>query len=250
MSHFQRYCLFIAYDGSNYCGWQVQPNGISVQEKIETALFTIFREEIKIFGSGRTDSKVHALELRAHFDVNISKEASKLKSSLNGLLPPDIRILDIQKVEKEFHARFSCKRKVYQYHVHTQKVLDPFHRHYRLHFSKSLNLDNIRQGISYLIGTHDFTSFANEAYRGSAKNNPIKTLYRIDLIEKEFGLIFELEGDGFLYKMVRNLVGSLLDIGLNKIAPEEIKKILMAKDRRKASTALAPQGLFLIKGIY
>lgn len=249
MSKPQRYCLFITYDGSNYCGWQVQPNGISIQQKIEETLSIVLGEKTRIFASGRTDSRVHALEMRAHFDSH-DTDLRKLKISLNGLLPPDIRILKVEKVDQEFHARFSCKKKIYQYHIHTQKILDPFYRHYRLHFSKPLDKEKIKEGIGYLLGTHDFTSFANEAHRGSAKNNPIKTLYRIDCIEKEFGLVFELEGDGFLYKMVRNLIGSLLDVGQSKIPPQELQNILKAKDRKKASAALPPHGLFLIKGIY
>lgn len=250
MSKLQRYCLFITYDGTNYAGWQVQPNGDSIQEIIEKALSTFLREKTKVIGSGRTDSGVHALEQRAHFDSCIKFSIDKLLFSLNGLLPIDIRVTDIQKVESEFHSRFSCKRKIYQYHLHTNKIVDPFQKLYRLHYTQNLDIDKIQKAITLLVGTHDFSSFANEAHRGAANKNPVRTLYQIKMIQKNHGWIFEFEGDGFLYKMVRNLMGLLLSVGSGKIKTEEVKAILDAKDRKKAPSTAPAHGLFLIKGVY
>jgi len=246
----QRYCLTITYDGTNYQGWQSQPNGKSIQQNIESVLFTLFQKNICLFGSGRTDSGVHALDQKAHFDLDKKVNIDKLLHSLNALLPKDIRVLKVELVDQDFHARFSCKRKIYQYHIHRKQVIDPFNKNYRLFFPYPLNLEKMKQACSYLLGTHNFSSFANKQDKGSAKNNPVKTLHRIDFIEKDYGLLVEYEGDGFLYKMVRNITGTLLEVGQEKLEPFEVQKILEAKDRKKACFAADGKGLFLAKTFY
>lgn len=246
----ERFCLTLSYDGTNYSGWQIQKDKLSIQQEVEKALFTILQDKVTLSGSGRTDSGVHALAQTAHFETKKKINTQTLRKSLNALLPSDIRILEVKKVNPEFHARYSCKRKIYRYFLHTDQVVDPFNRPYRLHFPYSLDLNKVEEGKAYLLGTHDFSSFANRAYEGSANKNPVRTIYRIDIIKKDYGLIFEYEGDGFLYKMVRNITGTLLDIGQKKIPPKQILEILQAKDRKQASTTAPACGLFLVKTIY
>lgn len=245
----KRYKLTLSYDGTSYQGWQVQPNGVTIQQKLQQALEILLRQKTHLTGSGRTDAGVHAFAQVAHFDTCASINSRSFLHSLNGILPLDIRVKKLEQVSKDFHARFSAKKKIYQYHLHLDPVLDPFtypYRHQVLH----LNCDLMKKGATFFIGTHDFTSFANESHKGSAANNPIKTLYRIDFVKQPGGVYLEFEADGFLYKMVRNMTGTLIKIGLSKILPEEISTILKAKDRKKAPFAAPAKGLFLKNAIY
>lgn len=244
------YKLIIAYDGTAYCGWQVQPNGISIQELIQKKLSQISRNNITLIGSGRTDAGVHALGQTAHFHSPIINDHSRFLGSLNALLPADIRILHIEEVPINFHARYSAIGKIYHYHLHLNKVSDPFTRLYRLHVREEINLNILQEAALELIGTHDFTSFANEAHRGSASRDPIRTIRRLDIIEQPGGVRLEFEGDGFLYKMVRNIVGTLLEVAEGKYSLEELREILAVKDRKKAGQAAPPHGLFLMQVLY
>lgn len=245
------YKLTLTYDGSSYCGWQIQPNALSIQEVIQEALSTLFGEKVSVLASGRTDAGVHAYEQIAHFRSEKKYEVKKLLFSLNGILPFDIRILKVEKVPNTFHARFSAKAKIYRYHLHLDHVHAPFKKPYSFHIRKKLDHELMKRGAKHLIGTHNFKAFANKQEKGSAKYSPIKTIYRIELIkESETNYYFEIHGNGFLYKMVRNIVGTLLDCGLNRIAPEDVKRILLSEDRKQASRAAPAHGLFLTKVFY
>ena len=241
-----RYKLLIAYDGTHYSGWQVQKDQASIQALIQSALRTALRHPLDLTGSGRTDAGVHALGQTAHFDSQEFFKKELLRASLNALLPPDIRIREITPVPPDFHARYSAKAKIYHYHLHLDRVLDPFQRLYR--HQPRAKLDLVKQAASHFIGTHDFTSFANE--KASAPQDPIRTISRLDIKEQKGGVRLEFEGDGFLYKMVRNITGTLLDAAAKKIPLDEIPKIFEAKDRRKAGSAAPPQGLFLVEVLY
>lgn len=245
-----RYKLVIAYDGTKYCGWQVQNNAQSIQCLIQKALETVLRHSIDLTGSGRTDAGVHASGQTAHFDTAVSIEPSRLRISINALLPKDIRILEIHSVPDDFHARYSAQSKIYHYHLHLERISDPFNRLYRYQISSPIDLERLKRAASFFIGTHDFTSFANQKEHGTAAHDPIRTLKRLDIVEQKGGLRLEFEGDGFLYKMVRNITGTLLDAGSSKIDPDEIPRIFAAKDRRKAGPAVPPHGLFLMQVIY
>lgn len=240
-----RYKLLIAYDGTEYGGWQLQPNRRSIQQAVQEALALIAREEIAVTGSGRTDAGVHALGQVAHFSSSRSLDCYKALASLNGLLPKDIRVLEVKSASSQFHARYSAIGKCYYYHLCLERVQLPFTRRYAWHLVEKIDLSALKEAAGYLIGTHDFTSFANEASFGSAAKNPVRELFRLDLIEEEGGLRLEFEGNGFLYKMVRNIVGTLTDVGRGKLPPGAIPEILAAKDRRKAGRAAPPEGLFL-----
>lgn len=244
------YKLTIAYDGTNYGGWQVQPNAISIQALVQQAIYTFTRQNVTLIGSGRTDAGVHALEQVAHFKCDKDLDLFKLISSLNGLLPMDIRVLKAEKVPLEFHSQCSAISKTYYYHLNVDRVQDPFTRLYSFHVREKIDIELLNQASRAFIGTMDFTSFANEAHSGCASRNPIRTIYRIDIIQEPGRIRLEFEGDGFLYKMVRNIVGTMLDVARGKKTLNDIPLILAARDRRKAGQAAPPHGLFLAKVNY
>jgi len=245
-----RYKLTIAYDGANFSGWQTQENGTAIQPLIQNALQTVLRHKLDLTGSGRTDAGVHARGQVAHFDTEVAFEPTKLILSLNALLPKEIRILSVEEVAPDFHARYSARSKIYHYHLHLSPISDPFLAPYRFHVLGHIEIASLQEATKLFLGTRDFTSFANEAHRGSAAHDPVRTLTRFDLMEEPDGVRLELEGDGFLYKMVRNLVGTLLDVARGKITPAQLEAIFAAKDRRKASMALPAHGLFLMQVKY
>ena len=246
----QKYKLILAYDGTAYSGWQIQHNAVSIQALLEKALSTILRTPTPAVSSGRTDAGVHARGQVAHFITEATVNLSRLQLSLNGLLPADIRILSLEKAAPDFHARYSAISKEYHYHLHLERTTDPFKRLYAYHDYSPLDLEKMKRAASYFIGTHDFTTFANEASKGSAAKNPVRTITRLDLCLEPGGLRLEFEGDGFLYKMVRNITGTLLDVARGKITVESIPGLFEAKDRRQASPAAPPHGLFLMKVNY
>jgi tRNA pseudouridine38-40 synthase len=245
-----RYKMHIAYDGTGFGGWQIQKNAFTIQQEVEKALSTIVRQPVSIYGAGRTDAGVHAEGQVAHFDIDIAFDMYKGLSSLNALLSKQIRILHIEMVEKDFHARFSAKGKEYHYRITTGPFSDPFLLSYAWHIPRALDFHAIKEAKEHLIGTHDFSSFANEADRGSASKNAVRTLSRIDVDvqDKEVRLIFV--GDGFLYKMVRNITGALIEVGTAKKKAGQIPLILEGKDRRQAGAAAPAHGLVLAKVFY
>lgn len=244
------YKLNIAYDGTNYCGWQVQPNGLSIQEVLQKHLATIIRHPAHVTGSGRTDAGVHARGQVAHFHSDQPLNLRRLHHSLNGLLPGDIRVNSIEEVPLNFHARYSAIAKTYHYHLRLGHVQDPFQRLYSTQVHERLDLPLLKEAARHFLGTHDFSSLANEAHRGSASHDPVRTLYRLDVIEQDQNVRLEFEGNGFLYKMVRNIVGLLLDAASGKRPVGDIPAILAAKDRRQAGQAAPAQGLFLVQVRY
>ncbi len=243
----KKYKLLLAYDGTDFGGWQIQPNTPSIQEHLQKALGTILREDVHVAGSGRTDAGVHAHGQVAHFQTTQSFIPSRLHYSLNGLLPKTIRVLEIEEVSLDFHARFSAKKKIYHYNLSTGPTKSPFNRLYRTHISHKLHSEAMELGAKYFIGTHDFTSFANQ---GGTQTDPIKTIYSLNVISAPDQIRLEFVGSGFLYKMVRNIVGTLLDVAYLKLRPEDIPTILEKKDRKHASGAAPPEGLFLMQVIY
>lgn len=241
----KNYKIIISYDGTHYAGWQVQPNGLSVQEVLQNTLHQFLQEKVQVTGSGRTDAGVHALGQTAHFHFPKELDTRKFLGSANALLPGDIRILDILEVPIDFHARYSAVSKCYHYHLWLERFQSPFDRLYSYHVKEKIDLQLLRTATNSFIGTHDFKAFANSAESGAAAHDSIRTLYRIDMIERPGGYVLQFEGDGFLYKMVRNLVGTLLDVAKGKIPLEHIPSIIESRDRRLAGQAAPPHGLFL-----
>lgn len=245
--HFCNYKLTLSYDGTAYSGWQIQPNALSIQEVLEKAVEKLIGKRAKIQSSGRTDAGVHAFEQIAHMRVEEPLDIDSIHFKLSCILPKDISVHEIVEVPPEFHARFSAKSKTYQYFVHTDRHTDPFTERFRTHIRYPLDLNLMREAARSFVGTHDFTSFANEASKGSAKRNPIKTIFSLTIEEIPGGLCFTFHGNGFLYKMVRNIMGTLLRVGSGKLPQEEIPLLFAAKDRKKAPMAASPKGLFLTK---
>ncbi len=245
-----KYKLVIAYDGTAYSGWQIQNNAVSIQSLLEEALATILRSPTPVVASGRTDAGVHARAQVAHFTSEVAPDLKRLHLSLNGILPDDIRILSVEEASPDFHARYSAVSKEYHYHLHLEKTTNPFKRLYAYHDYSPLDLEKMKEAARYFIGTHDFTTFANEASKGSAAKNPVRTITRLDICHEPGGIRLEFEGDGFLYKMVRNITGTLLDVARGKIAVESIPQLFEAKDRSLAPPAAPSRGLFLVKVNY
>lgn len=242
--------LTIAYDGTHYHGWQVQQNANTIQAIIEEKIKIILREDVRVIGSGRTDAGVHAKGQVAHFKHRNPINLFRFLGSLNGLLPWDIRMLKVEEAPLDFHAQYSALGKTYHYHLHLDRVQDPFKRLYSYHVREKIDLEAMRDAARLFLGTHDFTSFANEAHAGCAAYDPIRTLKRLDIVPQEGGVRLEFEADGFLYKMVRNIVGVLLETAAGKRLKEDIPLILEAKDRRRAGAAIPPHGLFLMHVTY
>lgn len=246
----RKYKLVIAYDGSSYCGWQRQPNGTSIQSCIEEALTTVLRSPIKITGSGRTDQGVHAKNQVAHFEMEHCIDQEKLLLSLNGLLPKEIRIKAIDSVSLDFHACHSAEKKVYHYHLWLEPVIDPMYYPYRLHVRKPLDLSLMQKAAKQFVGEKDFTTFANLRGPGVHYKNAVRHLMRLDMVPQEGGVRFEFEGTGFLYKMVRNIMGVLLEVGQKRRSVNSIAQLFEQKDRKVIGMPAPAHALFLQKVYY
>ncbi len=245
-----KYLLTIAYDGTAYSGWQYQPNALSIQQVLESAFQTILKRKISVVGCSRTDAGVHAYAQKAQIILEEEIEGEKLLYCINGVLPLDIRVKKIEKVPSDFHVRFDAKKKIYHYHIVSDLFHDPCKRGFSLHVRHRIDLDSLKKAIPYFIGTHDFKAFANQNSKGSASNCSIKTIYAINLTEERGGYLLEFIGNGFLYKMVRNIVGTLLECAKGKLCPEKIPELLKQHDRRLVPKAAPAHGLFLVDICY
>jgi len=246
-----KFKLVIAYDGTGYEGWQVQKIGTGVQEKVEAALAKLFPSKPRLHSSSRTDTGVHALGMVAHFETEANKAAftgRKLALALNAWLPDDIRIVRAARVPEKFHARFDAKGKQYRYSIWNHPAMNPLLRHTAWHVPRPLDLDLMRAAARHFIGKHDFQAFA--ANSGYAIDSTFRTLTRCDIRRKGPLLTIIIEGDGFLYKMCRGIVGTLAQIGQGKFPPEEIKKMLASRDRRAAGMSAPAHGLVLWNVFY
>lgn len=238
----------VSYDGTNFAGFQIQPKQRTIQGEIEAALAKINKQAIRIYSSGRTDTGVHAKGQTFHFESSLPLANDEWFRALNTLLPKDIYIKTVQKVAQSFHARFDAIEKEYRYFVYTDKVRDLFKRNYAYHFPYELDLAAILEGCHYLTGEHDFTTFSSA--KATVKGSRVRTLTKVTCRENEGYYEFIFRGNGFLYHMVRIIVGTLLDIGVGKILPSEIPKLLAAKDRRLVGDTAPPEGLYLWEVTY
>ncbi len=244
------YCLTIAYEGTEYAGWQVQPNGLSIQQMLQDALALLLKHRVHVTGSGRTDAGVHAEAQMAHFKTEQELDIKRILHALNGILPHAVRVKKIQTVPMHFHARFSAQSKQYHYHLHIDPVMDPFRRFYRWHLKGNVDRHLLQEAANLFVGTHDFTTFANSAHEGSASHDAVRTLHRIDVIDQPGGVRLEFEGNGFLYKMVRNLTGMIVEVSQGKWPLAHISELLQARDRRLAPRTAPAKGLFLVRVNY
>jgi tRNA pseudouridine38-40 synthase len=246
-----KFKLTIAYDGTAYEGWQVQKIGTGVQEKIEAALAKLFPSHPRLHSSSRTDAGVHALGMAAHFEVPSAEcrmTPRKLGLAINAWLPEDVRVLSAARARPDFHARFNAKGKQYRYFVWNHPALNPLIRHTAWHVPRPLDLAAMRAAARLCLGTHDFQSFA--ANPGYARESTVRTLSRCDVRRSGRLLTVVIEGDGFLYKMCRGIVGTLVQVGLGRFPAAEVKQMLALKDRRVAGMTAPAHGLVLWKVFY
>lgn len=243
--------LVVAYNGEAYVGWQVQPNGRSVQAEIEYALQQVTQETIRVTASGRTDSGVHALGQVVSFTADTQLAASTLQRALNAKLPPDIRILSAEQAPHDFHAIRDAVSKRYRYFIQDGGIRDPFLSDWCWYLPKPLDLEKMQAAADLLLGEHDFASYQST---GSPRTSTVRVILDF-LVERQVGqlcepIVVEVEANGFLYNMVRNLVGTLVEVGLGKQRPEWAHEILAAKDRKLAGPTAPAHGLFLVSVDY
>jgi len=236
--------LIVEYEGTAYHGWQRQKDVPTVQETIEAALETMTGRSVKVIGSGRTDAGVHALNQVASFSVDTRLTADVFQKGLNSLLPPDIVIRACQGVDDSFHARYDAWSKVYDYRILNRPLPAAPYRQYAWHVRKCLDLESMRAAMDCLKGEHDFSAFEAS---GSTRSHPVRNVMDVNLTarDQEGHVVFTIEGDGFLRYMVRNIVGSLVDVGLGKISSKGFQGILVSRDRKQAGITAPAHGLFL-----
>jgi tRNA pseudouridine38-40 synthase len=235
--------LLIEYDGTNYLGWQVQPKGPTIQGILEERLGLLTEEKIQLFGSGRTDSGVHAICQVAHFKTESSMETHRMQRALNSLLPPDIVIQKMEEVEESFHARKHSKSKVYEYRILNRDLRSVFHRGFVWHIPQRLDFKEMGKATQYLIGEHDFSSFRSV---GTPTRTTVRKVTQAEWKRGRDGLVrFEIEANGFLKQMVRAIIGTLIEVGKGKMSAVEFRKVLESKERSKAGPTAPAHGLFL-----
>lgn len=239
--------LLIEYDGTNYAGWQWQKNDKTLQETLAKAVEQVVRETVKIYGAGRTDAGVHALGQVANFKTTSNIPSERLLRAINFYLPHDITIKDAADVPESFHAQYCAVSKVYQYTLFNDWVRTSLNRNFCYVCGFQLNVDKMLDAAQYLIGTHDFTSFTTKALQ---EKNRIRTIKKLDIRKEGKYIYFTIEADGFLYNMVRSIVGTLIEVGRGKTAVENMKDILDAKNRNLAGPTAPANGLCLMEVKY
>lgn len=247
----KKFKLTIAYEGTGYEGWQVQKIGTGVQQKIEEALSRLFPCGPRVHSSSRTDTGVHAMGMVVHFEVpraECSMSTRKLSLAMNAWLPEDVRVLRAVRAAGDFHARFSASGKQYRYFVWNHSAMNPLTRHTAWHVPRRLDLAAMRRAARSFLGKHDFQSFA--ASSGYARKSTVRRLSRCDMKKTGPLLTFVIEGDGFLYKMCRGIVGTLVQVGLGKFSAGDMQELLTKKDRRLAGMTAPAHGLVLWKVFY
>ena len=229
-------------------GWQKQPNKLNIQGTIEKAIEQITKEEVELIGSGRTDRGVHSFGQVANFKTNSNIPIEKFAIAINSNLKKSILIKSATEVDEKFHSRLSCKRKTYRYVINNSKFGSAIYRNLETHIPIKLDVNKMKEAIKYFEGEHDFKAFKAS---GTSSKNSVRTIYSAEVIEKENDRIWiELTGNGFLYNMVRIISGTLVDVGLGNIEPDEIPNIINSKKRENAGKTLPPQGLYLVKVEY
>ncbi len=245
-----RYKLTIEYDGSNILGWQRQKDGPSVQEYLETVLEKLSGIKSEIAGAGRTDAGVHALGQVAHMDFDTNMESWKIREAFNAhlrQLGAKVSIIDVEEVADDFHARFSAQGRGYIYRIFNRRAASVLLENRVWWVPVKLDIELMRQGAQYLLGHHDFTSFRAAACQAKS---PIKTLDKLDIIKQGDEIIFTVEARSFLHHQVRNMVGTLKMVGEGKLSPDDVKRILDAKNRSAAGVTAPAEGLYLAKVMY
>lgn len=240
----KRIKLTVAYDGTNYCGWQIQPNDVTVEGVINEKLSELLDEDIAVIGASRTDSGVHALGNVAVFDTGTRIPGEKIALALNQRLPEDIRIQSSEEVTEDFHPRYADSEKTYEYKILNKKIPDPTKRYYTHFLYMPLNIEKMREAAIYIVGEHDFASFCSA---GSQVKTTVRTVYELNVDKQEDVITIRIRGNGFLYNMVRIIAGTLIQVGLGVYPPEYVKEIIEKKDRSVAGPTAPAKGLMLVK---
>lgn len=238
--------ITLQYNGKNYCGWQKQPNALGIQGTVEKAIYEITKEEVKVTASGRTDAGVHALGQVANFKTESKIPADRLPDALNAKLPKDISIISCEEVDIDFHARYNACGKTYRYLIYNKPYRSPLYKDLSYHVRYDLDLDKICLEAKSLIGTHDFGGFMSS---GSSVKDTVRTIYDVDIQENDGMISIEVSGNGFLYNMVRIIVGTLVDIGRGRIK-HNMEEIINSKSRSMCGHTAPAHGLFLKKVNY
>ena len=236
--------LTIQYNGKNFCGWQSQQKQRSVQQTLENKISELLNESIKLIATGRTDAGVHAIMQVAHFETSSNFDLKKLPFAINDRLDYDVRILKAEKTKSDFHSRFSAKQRTYLYRIYCSKVTKPLKNGFAVQIPVSLDVKKMKEAARLFVGTHDFSAF--HAANSSAKTS-IRTIYDFKITKSSDEIHFKITGSGFLYKMVRIIVGTLIEIGEGKLLIQDIPKIFESKNRVNAGRTMPPFGLYLCK---
>jgi tRNA pseudouridine synthase A len=239
--------LTIEYDGKDFNGWQKQPNKLNIQGEIERAIEEITGEKVDLIASGRTDAGVHALAQMANFKTNSKLPVEKYPIALNTKLKKSIRIQKAEEVEENFHSRYHCKQKTYRYIINNSGQGSSIYRNLEYFIPNKLDVEKMQEAVKYFEGEHDFKAFKAS---GTSSKSSVRTIYKAKVEKQGERIIIELTGNGFLYNMVRIIAGTLVEVGLGKIKPEEISEIIEKKERANAGKTLPPQGLYLVKVEY
>ena len=250
-AHVVKVRLTIAYDGAGYSGWQIQKVGLGVQQRVEEAFSRLFSKPVRVHGSSRTDTGVHALGMVAHVSVpreEFRMKPAKLMLALNAHLPEDIRIMAASRCSPDFHARFHARGKEYRYSVWNHSSMQPLLRRTAWHVPQALDLEAMKKAARCFVGKHDFKSLA--ANRNYEMESTTRTLFRCDIKRQGALLTFIIQGDGFLYKMCRGIAGTLVQVGQGKIGVDDVQNILEARDRRVAGMTAPAHGLVLHRVFY
>ncbi len=239
--------IVLAYDGTPYLGWQLQPQGPTIQSVLQDCLKIITGEQVTVKGSGRTDAGVHAIGQVANFHTLSTIDTQAFKRAFNSILPPTIAVIGADEVDETFDSQFSAVNKLYQYRVFNNPVRSPFELRKAWHINTILDIEMISKACSMLLGKMDFSSFRAA---GCVARTPVRTISRCDVICRDRIIFFEFEADGFLRHMVRNIVGTLVDVGRRRFSIADFAAIVAARDRKRAGIAAPPHGLYLVRVDY
>lgn len=242
--------ITIQYDGTAYVGWQRQDTGVSIQSLLEDALEPIEGSRVVVHGAGRTDAGVHALAQTATVALTATLSPCILARALNAVLPLDVRVLDAEEVDPGFHARFSATGKVYEYRIVNAPLVSPFLHHYVWHIGQPLDVDAMREAAGMLTGAHDFTAFQGSGSTVASTVRAVRSIAWEDGGGHDRPLVMRIEGDGFLRHMVRNIVGTLVEVGVGRWPASRVGEILASRDRTQAGPTAPAQGLFLVRVVY
>jgi len=239
--------LIIEYDGKKFGGWQKQPTKLNIQGEIEQAIKEITGEEVELIASGRTDAGVHSLGQTANFKTNSNIEIEKIPYAINSKLKKSIVIKSAEEVEENFHSRYNCKGKKYRYIINNSSQGTAIYRGLECHIPQKLDVEKMKEAIKHFEGEHDFKGFRAS---GTSSKSSVRTIYKAEVKQEGERIIIELTGNGFMYNMVRIISGTIVDVGLGKIKPNEIPEIIRAEDRTKAGKTLPAHGLYLAEVYY